>query len=77
MAYKLNADGSERRASFLNFKTTIMENQHQILYDAVKPLMEYLQKYHDPHTIVIVDINNAEVLSGELVINKEIDTFLK
>lgn len=54
-----------------------MGNEHQLLYDAVKPLMEYLAKYHDPQTIVIVDINSAEVLSGELTINKQIDTFLK
>ena len=54
-----------------------MGNEHQLLYDAVKPLMEYLAKYHDPHTIVIVDISSAEVLSGQLIINKDIDTYLK
>jgi len=54
-----------------------MGNEHQLLYDAVKPLMEYLAKYHDPHTTVIVDINSAEVLSGDLSINLEQDIFLK
>ena len=54
-----------------------MGNEHQLLYDAVKPLMEYLAKYHDPHTTVIVDINSAEVLSGEMSIDLDIDKFLK
>jgi len=54
-----------------------MENRHQEFYEAVQPLFEYIKKYHDPHTRVIVDINSAEVLSGELSIDIDVDKFLK
>jgi hypothetical protein len=48
-------------------------NEHEILTEAAKPLVEYLQKYHTPHTIVIVDVNSAEVLSGEIITTVNIE----
>lgn len=43
-------------------------NEHEILAEAAKPLVEYIKKYHDPHTVIIVDVNSAEVLSGEICV---------
>jgi hypothetical protein len=33
-------------------------------YAAVDPVMELINKYFDPHTRVIIDCTNAEILSG-------------
>lgn len=38
---------------------------------ACEPLMEYLTKYHNPHTRVIIDCNSAELLSGIMAIDDE------
>jgi hypothetical protein len=32
--------------------------------EAIKPLLEYLNKYHNPHTTVIVTNTGAEILTG-------------
>jgi hypothetical protein len=40
-----------------------MESQQQLDFnEAIKPLLQHLNKYHHPHTKVIVDCNTAEVL---------------
>jgi hypothetical protein len=32
--------------------------------EAVKPLMKYLADNHNPHTVVVVESNSAEILQG-------------
>lgn len=39
--------------------------------EAVKPLMKYLAENHHPHTCVIVDSTNAELLEGQMSIATE------
>lgn len=43
--------------------------------EAVKPLMKYLSENHHPHTVVIVDVNSAEIFEGVKVFNS--DEFVK
>jgi hypothetical protein len=32
------------------------------------PLIEFIKKYFNPHTKIIVDINSAEVVTGECMV---------
>lgn len=39
--------------------------------DSVRPLMKYLGENHHPHTTVIVDVTNAELLEGSIAYNSK------
>ena len=49
-----------------------MEDREAELRKASRPLIEYIRKHWNPHTKVIVDVDTAEVVTGELVEKFEI-----
>ena len=42
------------------------EQKRAAFEEAAKPLIKYLNDYHDPHTKVIVETDSAEIVSGEM-----------
>lgn len=42
------------------------EQKRAAFEEAAKPLIQYLNDYHDPHTKVIVETDRAEIVSGEM-----------
>lgn len=46
-----------------------MEDKQKELEQLATPLIEWLKQNYNPHTKIIIDIDSAEVVSGELVFN--------
>jgi hypothetical protein len=47
------------------------EKKYAEFTELVTPLIKWLDKNCHPHTTVIVDALNAELLEGEMVVNNE------
>jgi len=52
-----------------------LQKKQEAFEKAVEPLMKYLAENHNPHTTVIVNSTDAELLSGE--INHQTSKFIK
>lgn len=53
-------------------ENTVLVDRDEEFREAARPLIEYIRRNWNPHTKVIVDIDTAEVVTGELVEKFEI-----
>ncbi len=42
----------------------LTKEQREEFENVVKPVMEYLGKYHHPHVTIIIDVGRSEILEG-------------
>ncbi len=48
-----------------------MSNKREEFEEVVKPLIQFLNKHYHPHAKIIVSVDGAEVLEGDLAFNDE------
>lgn len=49
-----------------------MKDRFEEFKESAQPLVNFLNKYYDPHTRAIVDTSHAELLSGEMGVPFEV-----